>query len=73
MSKEFEKILEEVLNSDTLSQVENYGYVHLKEIYTNEFGQKIKIAVYELNSKTYLIKYVDKECIRFSDITALKQ
>ena len=73
MSKEFEKMLEKVLDSHTLSEVENYGYVHFEEIYTNGIGQKIKITVYELESKTYLIKYVDKECVRFSDITALKR
>lgn len=72
MNSEFEMALEQALNSVTLTEVEEYGYCHLKEIYTNEVGNEIEIAVYELESKTYLLRYVDKKCVQFRDITALK-
>lgn len=73
MSEKFEQVLEEALNAVTLSEVEEYGYCHIEESYINEVGQVIKIAVYELDSKTYLIRYVGKECVYFKDITALKK
>ena len=73
MNSEFEIALEEALNSATLTEVEEYGYCHLKEIYTNEIGNEIGIAVYELESKTYLLKYVDGKCISFRDITPLRK
>ena len=73
MNEKFEQTLEEALNAVTLSEVEEYGYCHIEESYINEVGQVIKIVVYELDSKTYLIRYVDKECVQFKDITALKK
>lgn len=60
------------MNSATLTEVENYGYCHLKEVYINEVGNEIEIAVYELESKTYLLRYVDKKCVQFRDITTLR-
>lgn len=73
MNKNFQQVLADALNSVTLSEVEKIGYCHLNESYTNEVGQVIKIAVYELDSKTYLIRYVNSECVQFRDITALKK
>jgi hypothetical protein len=73
MNSEFEIDLEKALNSATLTEVEEYGYCHLEEIYINEVGNEIKIAVYELESKTYLLRYVDKKCVLFRDITALRR
>lgn len=69
--KSFKKIWGEVLNDNTLSEVEEYGYVMFGEEYTNEIGQKIKITIYELEGKTYLIRYVDENCVQFRDITPL--
>lgn len=73
MNNKFEMALEQALNSVPLTEVEKYGYCHLQEIYTNEIGNEIEIAVYELDSKTFLLRYVDKECVLFRNITALKR
>ena len=67
----FEEILKEALEADTLTEVEEYGYVHFLDYFPTETGQTVKVAVYEYNHKTYLIKYVDAECVIFRDITAL--
>lgn len=61
------------MDSLILTDVEEYGYCHLQEIYTDEIGKEIEIAVYELESKTYLLRYVDKKCVLFRDITALRK
>jgi len=68
----FEDVLEEASKSATLSEVEEYGFPMFGEDYVNENGQKIKIQVYELKGKTFVIRYVDGECIEFRDITASK-
>jgi len=68
----FEKVLEEALNSKTIDEVERYGYCHFQEDYKNEIDQVINIKVYELDYKTYIIKYVDNKCVRFSDITVIQ-
>lgn len=67
----FEEVLNMALDADTLTEVEEYGYVHFLDYFPTETGQTVKIAVYEYNHKTYLIKYVDTECVIFRDITAL--
>lgn len=69
---EFKNCLEAALNSATLSEVERDGYCHLEEEYMNESGQKVEAAVYELNSKIYIIKYVDKECVQFKEINLVR-
>lgn len=68
----FDKVFEEVLNSATLSEVEEYGCCVFGEEYTNDIGQEIKILINELYGKTYLLRYVDKKCVQFRDITAFK-
>ena len=73
MNNEFEKVLERAIDSTKLSEVEKYGYCHLSESYSNDAGQVIKIEVYELESKTYLVRYVDSKCVLFNDITALQK
>jgi hypothetical protein len=67
----FEEILNETLDAHTLTEVEKYGYAHFLEEFPTETGQTIKVAVYELEHKTYLIRYVDAKCVIFRDITAL--
>jgi hypothetical protein len=69
MNDKYSKVIDQIINIDTLTDVENYGYCHLSEVYTNDIGQEIKIEVYELDSRTYLIRYVDDECVEFRDIT----
>ena len=73
MNKNFEQVLEDALNATPLFDVEKFGYCHIEETYKNEVGQIIKIAVYELDSETYLIRYVNNECVLFRNITALKK
>lgn len=65
------KAVNKTLDALTVYAVEQYGYCHFKETYANEIGQKIEIAVYELEGKTYLSKCADEERIIFRDITAM--
>lgn len=67
----FEEINKKALDVDALAEVEEYGYVHFLEYFPTETGQTIKVAVYEYDHKTYLVRYVDAECLTFRDITAL--
>lgn len=69
----FEKVLDEAINSTMVEDIKNYGYCHFSESYTNEAGQVVKIEVYELDCKTFLIRYLDEKCVLFRDITALKK
>ena len=68
MNNEFEKVFAEVLNSPTLTDVEKHGKPCMAKAYVNESGQEIDIIVYEFDSKMYLIKHVDRECVRFLEI-----
>lgn len=70
MNDKYAKVLDPNLNIEILTDVKNYGYCHLSESYLNDIEQAIKIEVYELDSRTYLIRYVDDECVEFRDITA---
>ena len=69
----FEKVLDEAINSTMAEDIKNYGYCHFSESYINEAGQNVKIEIYELDCKTFLIKYLDEKCIQLKNITALKK
>lgn len=70
MNEEFAIALQEALESPILTEVERYGYCHYYDEFDND-GFKIKISIYELDGKTYIIKYVNDECTMFRDITPL--
>lgn len=61
------------LNGVTLAELHEYGYCHYEDELHLESGAKITVSVYELDNKTYLIKYVDDECVMLRDITATRR
>ena len=69
MSKEFEKALEEALNSPTLTEVEQDGELLVLDDYKNRAGTKIIIKIYRYKSHYYYIRYVNGECGVFRDLT----
>ena len=69
MTNEFEKALEEALNSVTLTEVERDGTLLVLDDYKNKVGAKIIIKIYEHESKFYYIRYVNNECVVFRDLT----
>lgn len=69
MSKEFEKALEEALNSPTLTEVERDGELLVLDDYKNHAGAKIIIKIYRYKSHYYYIRYVNGECGVFRDLT----
>ena len=50
-----------------LKDLEEYGDKLLEEIYC-DLGSKIKIEMYELNSKIYYVRYVDNKCVEFRNV-----
>lgn len=58
------------LNGVTLAELHEYGYCHYEEKFAFESEAQITVGVYELDNKTYLIRYVNDECVIFIDITA---
>ena len=73
MNDSFAVALQKALDATTLTEVKKYGYCHYCDEFTTNYGYRIKISVYELDGKTYIIKYVDSECTMFKDITPLPQ
>lgn len=71
MNEEFAIALQQAIDSTILTQVEEYGYCHYYDEFTRNYGFKITIAIYELEGKTYFVKYVDDVCTMFKDITPL--
>ena len=69
MSKEFEKALEEALNSPTLTEIERDGELLVLDDYKNHAGAKIIIKIYRYKSHYYYIRYVNGECGVFRDLT----
>ena len=69
MSKEFEKALEEALNSPTLTEVERDGELLVLEDYNNHVGIPIIVKIYRYKSHYYHIRYVNGECGVFRDLT----
>ena len=69
MSKEFEKALEEALNSPILTEVERDGELLVLDDYKNHAGAKIIIKIYRYKSHYYYIRYVNGECGVFRDLT----
>lgn len=69
MNSEFEKALEEALNSATLTEVERDGTLLILDDYKNKVGAKIIIKIYKYESKFYYIRYVNNECVVFRDLT----
>lgn len=62
------------LNGVTIEDLREYGYCHfLEEFYLDEVKTTIKIEVYELDGKTYLLRCVNNECLTFRDITAINK
>lgn len=57
------------LNGVTTEQLKEFGYLNYQEIVYNRDTQEIKIEIYTLDHKTYLLKFVDGECMQFIDIT----
>lgn len=57
------------LNGVKIEDLREYGYCLLEEIYHNEIEEEIKIEIYELDCKTYLVRCVDNKCVMFRDIT----
>lgn len=68
-NKNFEELLEEVLNSDTLTEVEKLGHCLHTESYHNDAGQCVSVSIKKFNSKIYLIRYIDKKCVCFSKLS----
>lgn len=64
----FAAMLTEVINEPFLSEVEKYGYCHHEDEFRVN-GVIVRLGVYELDNKTYIIKYVGDECVIFRDIT----
>ena len=58
------------LNGVKIEDLREYGYCLLEEIYHNEIEEEIKVEIYELDCKTYLIRCIDDRCVMFRDITA---
>lgn len=73
MLEKYKNYFVKELDTKFLDEVKEYGYCHISESYSNETEQLIRIEVYEYDCKTYLIRYVDKECVMFKDITAIKR
>lgn len=71
MTKEFEKALEEALNSPTLTEIERDGKCLIMDDYKNHAGAKIIIKICKYESKIYYIRYVNNECTVFTDLTIL--
>lgn len=69
MNSEFEKALEEALNSVTLTEIERDGTLLILDDYMNKVGAKIILKIYEYESKFYYIRYVNNECVVFRDLT----
>lgn len=69
MNSEFEKALEEALNSVTLTEIERDGTLLILDDYKNKVGAKIILKIYEYESKFYYIRYVNNECVVFRDLT----
>lgn len=57
-----------IIDGVSLETVLEFGYCHWEEDY--EDNRRIRVSIYELDSKTYLIRRVDEECVVFRDITA---
>ena len=69
MYNNFEEVLEEALNSKTITEVEKGGRLITDSEYRDTNCDKITIRIYELENKLYLIKYINGECVRFFDIS----
>ena len=73
MNEKMIRATKEEDNSSLIAEIEEYGYCQFSETYTEKIGlakQETRVAVYELNGKTYLLKYVNGKNVVFHDITA---
>ena len=69
---EFEKVLEDTLNSPTLSEVEKYGKLLCSKTIIG-IGYRLYACLYEYKNQKYVVEYKhnttypykQKECLRF--------
>ncbi len=65
----FDRALNRALKADTLTEIVEHDDCLFHEAYTNECGQHISIKLYAYKGKTYVVRYVDDECVAFFDVT----